>query len=74
MSPLADIADVTFLSLQKRNPAARAIEPPQGMILHSFAEDLRDFVETAILITAPDLMISVETALAHLAGTRRKPN
>ena len=34
---------------------------------------LRDFGDTAALLTQLDLLISVDTAVAHLAGARARP-
>ena len=41
-------------------------------ILH-FGEALKDFTDTAALIGALDLVISVDTSVAHLAGALAKP-
>ncbi len=61
-------ADARFFSLQKDpRPDDRATLTERPDIIDLTA-DLADFVETAAMISCLDLVISVDTSVAHLAG------
>jgi tetratricopeptide (TPR) repeat protein len=66
MSRILDV-DATFVSLQK-DPKLdnRALLAQTGII--DFTSELTDFNETAALIRCLDLVITVDTGVAHLAG------
>ena len=72
-APLAMVPGLCLISLQKGLPAAQARTPPAGMVLHDWTEELDDFADTAALIEALDLVISVDTSVVHLAGALGKP-
>ncbi len=72
-APLAAAKAVTFYSLQKGKPAEHAGEAPPGITMVDLTDDLRDFADTAALIANLDLVITVDTAVAHLAGAMAKP-
>jgi tetratricopeptide (TPR) repeat protein len=70
--PLADL-DAEFVSLQKevRGDDATALKE-RGDIVH-FGDELNTFADTAAVIANLDLVISVDTSVAHLAGALAKP-
>ena len=73
MASFDEIPGVSFFSLQKDAPSAGSAHPPPGRALHDFTADLYDFADTAALVANLDLVISIDTAVAHLAGALGKP-
>ncbi|MGD0461136.1 MAG: tetratricopeptide repeat protein [Tepidisphaeraceae bacterium] len=71
--PLATVPGIQFYSLQKGQAAQQAPNPPGNMELIDLTAKLSDFAETAGLIENLNLVISVDTAVAHLAGAMGKP-
>ena len=72
LEPLGRVQGVSFYSLQRGSFAREAAEPPPGLDITVFA-GLRDFSDDAALAMNLDLIISVDTAVAHLAGALAKP-
>jgi tetratricopeptide repeat protein len=70
-APLANIPGVRFFSLQKGSASSQT--PPAGMAWSDFTGDLHDFADTAALMECLDLVISIDTSVAHLAGAINKP-
>jgi tetratricopeptide (TPR) repeat protein len=70
--PLLDI-DATFISLQKdvRDSDAPLLRG-RGDLRH-FGDELKDFAETAALVSQLDLVISIDSSVAHLVGALAKP-
>ena len=69
---LLDIPGVDFYSLQKDIPEEEASWLEQ-MQIADLSVYLHDFADTAAAISALDLVISVDTSVAHLAGALGKP-
>lgn len=70
LAPLAEVPGVTLYSLQVGEEVAQAKECP-GLV--DLTSGIRDFGDTAALIAGLDLVISVDTSVAHLAGALGKP-
>ncbi|PTB22444.1 glycosyltransferase [Trinickia symbiotica] len=66
------VPDIDWISLQKvvRNSDAATLDRSP---IRNFDTDIRDFSDTAALIQSLDLVISVDTAVAHLAGALNRP-
>jgi len=73
LAPLWDVPGVRFVSLQKGQGEDEAIPPPPGQPLVHLGTDIEDFADSAAIVAQLDLVISVDTAIAHLAGALGKP-
>jgi hypothetical protein len=73
LAPLWAVADVCFISLQKGAAEDEAAQPPSGLPLINLGSKLADFADTAAVVENLDLVICVDTAIAHLAGALGKP-
>ncbi len=73
MLPLADAGPLAFVSLQKPMPDADkpALARFPGMV--DLSADLTDFGETAAVMENLDLIVTVDTAMGHLAGALGRP-
>lgn len=69
LAPLLATPNVTFVSLQKGQGAAEAAE--HGLL--DWTGDLADYADTAALMMALDLIVSVDTSVVHAAGALGRP-
>jgi hypothetical protein len=73
-APLLEITECEFYSLQIGEDAVRQLrESDLHRHVIDWTDDLHDFSDTAALIENLDLVIAVDTAVAHLAGALNKP-
>ncbi|MBW1783334.1 MAG: tetratricopeptide repeat protein [Deltaproteobacteria bacterium] len=73
LAPLARIEGIKLYGLQKGEAALQAEALPGGMMVTNLGDALNDFSDTAAIIANLDLVISVDTAVAHLSGAMGKP-
>jgi len=73
LKPLLEVSGVTFVSLQKGAAAGQVRKLDKALRPREVMEGIKDFADTAALVDALDLVITVDTAVAHLAGALGKP-
>lgn len=71
--PLLQIPNILFVGLQKGEGSEQAATLPPGIDFVNRGAELQDFSDTAALLANLDLLISVDTAVVHLAGAMGKP-
>jgi len=72
--PLLQIPGVSFVSLQKGETTRGQIDTiPSALRPVDPMEHVRDFADTAAIISNLDLVITVDTSVAHVAGALGKP-
>jgi len=68
LAPLFSVPGLQFYSLQVGGPAA-----PGSLAMADHMGEMRDFADTAALAANMDLVISVDTAVAQVAGALGRP-
>lgn len=76
-APLAAIPGVRLIALQSRHGVEQLARLPLGMVVETLGPDFDSgpdsFVDPAAVACAVDLVVSSDTALAHLAGALGRP-
>ena len=72
LAPLFGLPGVRLYSLQVGDRARDLAALPAGQVT-DLSSGLTDFAETAAAVAALDLVITVDTAVAHIAGALGKP-
>ena len=72
-SPLLTVPGVRWSSLQKGSAAVQLMEDERFAGVTDLAAEFADYADTARALQALDLVITVDTSVAHLAGAMGKP-
>ncbi|MGH7178881.1 MAG: tetratricopeptide repeat protein, partial [Tepidisphaeraceae bacterium] len=65
--PLRDVAGIRLFGLQKRDAETYSPPPPE-LEMVDLSSELSDFAETGSAMRAMDLVLTIDSAAAHLAG------
>lgn len=72
-APLARVPGLRLVSLQMGPRAAEIVHPPGGLSIEHLLDDSTVVIDTAALMQSLDLIITVDTMTAHLAGALALP-
>jgi Flp pilus assembly protein TadD len=70
---LSDIPGMEFYNLHKDGPAADIETFGRGTTILNFSKEVNDFADTSAFIQHLDVIITIDSAVAHLAGALAKP-
>jgi tetratricopeptide (TPR) repeat protein len=73
LAPLTHLEGTTFYSLQMGPPAGQLKQLGSRARIIDLQDEQQDFADTAAIVANLDLVISIDTSAAHLAGAMGKP-
>lgn len=71
--PILQLENIDFFSLQKKFGLEQLAQLPEGVNLINLDSEIFEYADTAACIMQLDLVITVDTSVAHLAGALGKP-
>ncbi|MBF0194280.1 MAG: glycosyltransferase family protein [Magnetococcales bacterium] len=71
-APLGNIENVEIFSLQKGPPAKQIESTPDNVDIVDLDQHINNFADTAAIIANLDIVITIDTATAHLSGAMGK--
>ena len=73
LAPLLRRADIEFHALQLEIPPADRDWLTANPLLIDHSQELKNFADTAALVAQMDLVVTIDTVVAHLAGALARP-
>ncbi len=73
LAPLFAVPGIAWVSLQKLEAGEAKPMPAEPVSWFDWSEELHDFADSAALAVNLDLVISIDSAVAHLAGALNRP-